>query len=246
MESHEIEYGSQGDESSQGLHDSFEEIVDVGDLAPDWTLNSQMGPIAFHPLIEGKWGLVVTFNKAFDPVATTDIGALSKMVDEFEARNIAIVTMGRDSVTAYRKWIKDIEELQSCKVTIPLVSDTECNILKKFGCAKRSSVEKEIIPHCMGVILVDLDKRVRSVMKYGPNTGRNFYEIIRLFDALHMATYHSVVTPSNWGMGQDVMVNNDVSNEEAQEMFPKGFVTIKKWFRLVSAPENTHDRKEND
>ena len=39
--------------------------------APDFTLNSQMGPIAFHPLIEGKWGLVVTFRKAFDPVVTT-------------------------------------------------------------------------------------------------------------------------------------------------------------------------------
>jgi hypothetical protein len=30
-----------------------------------------MGPIALHPLLEGKWGLLVTFRKAFDPVATT-------------------------------------------------------------------------------------------------------------------------------------------------------------------------------
>ena len=47
-----------------------------------------------------------------------------------------------------------------------------------------------------------------------------------------------MVTPANWGLGQDVVVSNDVPDEEAEDMFPKGFVTIKKWFRLVTAPDN--------
>lgn len=38
---------------------------------PDFTLDSQLGPISYHSLIEGKWGLIITFHKAFDPVATT-------------------------------------------------------------------------------------------------------------------------------------------------------------------------------
>lgn len=38
---------------------------------PDFTLDSQLGPISYHALIEGKWGLIVTFHKSFDPVATT-------------------------------------------------------------------------------------------------------------------------------------------------------------------------------
>jgi hypothetical protein len=38
-----------------------------------------------------------------------------------------------------------------------------------------------------------------------------------------------------------VVVNNDVTDEEAEDMFPKGFVTIKKWFRLVTAPDNSSD-----
>lgn len=69
--------------------------------------------------------------------------------------------------------------------------------------------------------------------------GRNFYEVIRSFDALQLSTYHNIVTPANWGLGQDVVVNNDVTDEEAEEMFPKGFVTIKKWFRVVTAPDNS-------
>ena len=34
-------------------------------------------------------------------------------------------------MTAYRKWIKDIEELQTVKVNIRLVSDVDCTVLKK-------------------------------------------------------------------------------------------------------------------
>jgi hypothetical protein len=37
----------------------------------DFSLDSQMGPISFHSFIEGKWALLLTFNKCFDPVATT-------------------------------------------------------------------------------------------------------------------------------------------------------------------------------
>ncbi len=46
-------------------------VLDVGDESPDFNLDSQLGPISFHSLIEGKWGLVFTFHKAFDPVSTT-------------------------------------------------------------------------------------------------------------------------------------------------------------------------------
>jgi alkyl hydroperoxide reductase subunit AhpC len=45
--------------------------VDVGDEVPDFNLESQLGPIAFHDLIHSKWGLLVTVQGAFDPVATT-------------------------------------------------------------------------------------------------------------------------------------------------------------------------------
>ena len=69
--------------------------------------------------------------------------------------------------------------------------------------------------------------------------GRNFYEILRAFDALQLVTYHKVVCPANWGSGQDVMVNNDLSNEEAGKILTKGFVTIKPWFRLTPCPEGT-------
>jgi len=98
----------------------IEQAVDVGDLMPPIALDSQVGRVDLHDLIDGKWLLLVTFNKAFDPVATTDIGMLSRMEMEFESRNIQVVVVGNDTLPNYRKWIKDIEELQAVRRSVKI------------------------------------------------------------------------------------------------------------------------------
>lgn len=65
--------------------------------------------------------------------------------------------------------------------------------------------------------------------------GRNIYEIIRIFDALNLVTFHKVVCPSNWANGQDVFVSNEITDDEASKLLPKGNIRIKPWFRLTSS-----------
>ena len=38
-------------------------------------------------------------------------------------------------------------------------------------------MEREIVPHCLGIFIIDLDKRVRTAMKYGPNTGTTSFDV---------------------------------------------------------------------
>jgi hypothetical protein len=33
------------------------------------------------------------------------------------------------------------------------------------------------VPHCLGIFIIDLDKRVRTAMKYGPNTGTTSFDV---------------------------------------------------------------------
>ena len=124
--------------------DTVEGVLDLGDTVPPFSLDSQVGEVDFEDIVDGKWCLLVTVGAAFDPVATTDVGMLSRFEMEFESRNINVLVVGNDSVSNYRKWVRDIEELQAVKVNVPLMSDKECNILKKFGCARYMAKEKEI------------------------------------------------------------------------------------------------------
>lgn len=157
------------------------------------------------------------------------------MLQEFESRNIFPIAIGNDSVANYRRWINDIEDIQQVKVKIPVVSDPGCKVLVRLGCARVSPVYNEMIPISLGVFLIDIDKRIRTSMRYSPTTGRNFYEVLRLFDGLQLVTKHKIVVPCNWGIGQDVMLNNDVPSEQ-QDSFR--FVEVRPWFKLTPCPEN--------
>ena len=215
-------------------------MVDIGDEVPNWTLESHVGNITWHDLIDSKWAVLLTFGAAFDPVATTEIGMACKLRDEFDSRNIAVAFLGLDTVTHYREWITDVEELQNVKVNVPIITDdVDCAVLRQYGCARPIPPTMQPKPVSHGVFLIDVDRRLRISMKYSMSVGRNLYEILRAFDAMQLTIYHKVVVPANWGNGNEVMVHNDVGNEEANEAFEKGFVQIKPWFRVTPAPDRS-------
>ncbi len=68
-------------------------------------------------------------------------------------------------------------------------------------------------------------------------TGRNFDEILRVLDSMQLTAKHKVATPVNWKDGDDVIIVTSVSDEDAKEMFPEGFKTIKPYLRTVKQPD---------
>ena len=48
-------------------------VIDMGDEIIPFTLESQVGTLNFRDLIDSKWGMLITFDKAFEPVATTEL-----------------------------------------------------------------------------------------------------------------------------------------------------------------------------
>ena len=67
-------------------------------------------------------------------------------------------------------------------------------------------------------------------------TGRNFEEILRAIDSIQLTGQHKVATPVNWHRGEDVIIVPSVTNEEAKEMFPEGWNTVKPYLRTVKQP----------
>lgn len=75
----------------------FENILDVGDEIPGFDLDSQLGRINFRDVIYGRWCVILTFTQAFEAAATTDLGMLGKLKEEFNQRDILVLTIGNDS-----------------------------------------------------------------------------------------------------------------------------------------------------
>ncbi len=72
------------------------------------------------------------------------------------------------------------------------------------------------------MLVIDPTKKLRLTLTYPATTGRNFKEILRTIDSLHLTDRHKVATPADWQVGDDVMISPSVAYKEARSLFPAG------------------------
>src|SRR5213594_2210000 len=99
--------------------------VRLGDIAPDFQAETSEGNINFHEWLGSGWGVLFSHPADFTPVCTTELGAVAKLKQEFDKRNIKAIGLSVDPVVDHKGWIKDIEETQSCKINFPLIADAD-------------------------------------------------------------------------------------------------------------------------
>ena len=85
------------------------------------------------------------------------------------------------------------------------------------------------------VFVISPDKKIRLIVAYPNVTGRNFEELLRVIDSLQLTARHRVVTPANWKQGDDVMIANSVSDDEARAIFGE-WKSVKPYIRVVPQP----------
>ena len=86
------------------------------------------------------------------------------------------------------------------------------------------------------VFVIGPDKNIKLMIIYPMTTGRNFDEIIRVIDSMQLTDKHRVATPVNWKQGEDVIIVPGVSNDQAAEVYPEGWNTLKPYLRTVKQP----------
>ena len=56
-----------------------------------------------------SWGVLFSHPADFTPVCTTELGAVAKLMPEFEKRNVVVAALSCNSVESHQGWIKDIQ-----------------------------------------------------------------------------------------------------------------------------------------
>jgi alkyl hydroperoxide reductase subunit AhpC len=87
------------------------------------------------------------------------------------------------------------------------------------------------------VFIIGPDKKIKLILVYPMSTGRNFDEVLRVLDSLQMTAKHRVATPANWKQGEDVILTSAISNDEAKQLYPQGYKTLKPYLRIVPQPK---------
>ncbi len=215
----------------------------INDEAPNFTAATTEGTINFHEWIGDGWAILFSHPKDFTPVCTTELGYMAKLAPEFAKRNCKVIGLSVDPVQDHSEWAKDIEETQGHAVNYPMIGDTDLAVAKLYNMLPaeeegtsegRTAATNATV---RSVFIIGPDKKIKLTLTYPMTTGRNFDEILRVLDSMQLTARHKLATPVNWQSGDEVIIVPSVSNEEAQEMFPDGWKTLKPYLRLVKQPD---------
>mmetsp|Transcript_769 Transcript_769/g.1134 ORF Transcript_769/g.1134 Transcript_769/m.1134 type:complete len:220 (+) Transcript_769:55-714(+) len=211
----------------------------IGDTAPDFEAESQLGTVKFHEAIEGKWAILCSHPKDFTPVCATELGRLSQLKPEFDKMNAAVFGLSVDTAENHAKWIEDINDMSNTKVEYPIIADPERKVSLLYGMLDQTNLEKPGLPLTVrSVFFISPDKAIKAIITYPASTGRSFTEILRVLDSLQMTVNHKVATPADWKAGEKCVVVPSISTEDAKSKFPKGVEEIRPWIRFTPDPRD--------
>ncbi|KAG1153143.1 hypothetical protein G6F37_010626 [Rhizopus arrhizus] len=201
----------------------------LGDTAPDFEAKTTKGDIRFHEFIGDNWTILFSHPADF-----------TALQDEWDARNVKVIGLSANGLEEHEKWIADINEVSQVKLNFPLIADADRKVSALYDMLDHQDATnvdaKGIAFTIRSVFIIDPKKTIRLILTYPASTGRNFDEILRVVDSLQLGDKYRVTTPGNWKKGDDVIVHPSVSNELAQELFPKGIKVIKPYLRLTPSP----------
>ena len=208
--------------------------IQLGQLAPDFEQDSNVGPIHFHEWLGSSWGILFSHPKDYTPVCTTELAEVARLKPEWDKRHVKPIGLSVDSTANHAGWEKDIEETQGQTLNFPVVADGDRRVSDLYG-----MVHPEADPSLTvrSVFVIDPAKKIRLIMTYPPSTGRNFHEILRVVDSLQLTDAHKVATPVNWKDGDQVIIVPSLSDADAKARFPNGWTTLKPYLRMVDQPK---------
>ena len=207
--------------------------IRLGDTAPNFDAETTEGKINFYDYLGDSWGILFSHPSDYTPVCTTELGTVANYKPEFDKRNTKVIALSIDDLESHKGWVKDIEETQEVKLNYPIIADEDKNVSNLYGMIHPNEDNKATV---RSVFIISPDKKVKLTLTYPPSTGRNFEEILRVIDSLQLTAYHKVATPANWKHGEEVVISPAVSNEDAKDLFPKGYKEVKPYLRMTPQP----------
>jgi len=186
----------------------------IGDQAPDFEAVTTKGKIKFSEYAKDKWVVLFSHPADFTPVCTTEMSGFAQRKAEFDALNTELMGLSIDSIHAHLAWVNNVKQNTGVYFDFPIIADIDMKVSKLYGMLQPNESETAAV---RAVFFIDPSKKIRLVMYYPLNVGRNMDEILRVLDALQVSDANGVAMPLNWKKGDRVIVPPPANLDEMQE-----------------------------
>ena len=175
----------------------------IGDEAPDFEALTTTGKIKFSEFAKDKWIVMFSHPADFTPVCTTEMSGFALRKEEFEALNTELIGLSIDSIHAHLGWVNNVKEKTGVYFNFPIIADLDMKVAKLYGMLQPNESQTAAV---RAVFFIDPAKKIRLIMYYPLNIGRNMDEILRALEALQFSDKHKVALPLNWKKGDKVII----------------------------------------
>ena len=200
----------------------------LGDAFPTLQVQTTQGPITLPADLKGSWFIVFSHPADFTPVCTTEFVGFQELMPEFEKLGVKLVGLSVDQVFSHMKWIEWMKDKLNVQITFPVIAanDAIANSLGLLHPGKGTNTVR-------AVFIVDPEGKLRLVLYYPQEIGRNMKEILRAVKALQISDKEDVALPANWpenSLIKDHAIVPPPSNVKAAEKRLKEYEGFDWWF----------------
>ena len=175
----------------------------IGDMAPDFEAVTTTGKLIFSEYNKGSWVVFFSHPADFTPVCTTEMSGFANEKEFFAKHNTKLMGLSIDSIHAHIAWVNAVHEKTGVLIEFPIVADISMEVSKLYGMLQPGESETAAV---RAVFIMDPEGKVRLIMYYPLNVGRNMAEIKRALLALQASDEHKVAMPFDWQPGDKVIV----------------------------------------
>ena len=183
----------------------------LGDDFPELSVQTTHGEMRIPNDLKGKWFVLFSHPADFTPVCTTEFVAFQNRFDAFEKLGCKLIGMSVDQVFSHIKWVQWIKEELKVEIKFPIVAANDA-IALKLGMLHPGKGTNTV----RAVFIVDPKSKVRLIMYYPQEIGRNMDEIVRAVKVLQISDKQGAVAagwPNN-ELIQDRIIVSPAKDEE--------------------------------
>ncbi len=190
-------------------------IPRILEQAPDFEAKSTHGVVKLSDYTaKGKYILLFSHPSDFTPVCTTEFIAFAQRQADWDRLNVQLVGVSIDSVFSHIAWIRDMEQMSGVKIQFPIIADLDFKVSIAYGLVHEAVSDTAAV---RAVFAIDPSGKIRAIIYYPPQLGRNVDELVRIFEAIQTQDKNGVALGANWQPGDPVIVPSPATVADAEK-----------------------------
>jgi len=166
----------------------------IGEDFPEMKVKTTHGVLNLPEEYKGKWFVLFSHPGDFTPVCTTEFVGFQKRYQKFRELNCELIGLSVDQVFSHIKWAEWIEETLGVKIEFPIIADEMGEVGMTLGLIHPAKGTNTV----RAVFIVDPKGKIRAILYYPQELGRNMDEILRMVKGFQVADKNGVAIPADW------------------------------------------------